>query len=76
MTYSVVLDVYQGVEFKPRFRTNYRVQESGPLSAMSTAEQHMNVQLPDEQYAVARFAWPHFWPRPAIAMPMPMPAAA
>ncbi len=78
MTYNVMLDVFQGVEYRPRFRTSYRVSESGPLSAMARAEQHVNVMLPDEQYAIARYARPRFWPRPAIRMPVPipMPAAA
>ena len=56
MTYHVTLDVYQGAKTRREYRTTYTVEEAAPLSAMSKAEQHLNVQLPDDQYAVARHA--------------------
>lgn len=74
MTYKVELDVYQGAESRPRTRTAYIVEESAPLSAMAKAELHLNVQLPPEQYAVARSARPRFFPRPAASMAMPAAA--
>ena len=74
MTYKVELDEFQGAESRPRTRTAYIVEESAPLSAMSKAELHMNVQLPPEQYAVARHARPRFFPRPVASMALPAAA--
>ena len=74
MTYKVELDVYQGAESCPRTRTAYIVEESAPLGAMAMAEQHLNVQLPPEQYAVARHARPRFFPRPVASMALPAAA--
>lgn len=71
MTYRVLLDVYRGAGARPEYRTTYPVDEEAPLSAMSKAEQHLNVQLPDDQYAVARFAVTAWTPHPPAA-----PAAA
>ena len=68
MTYMIELDVFQGAETRPITRTTYLVEELTPLSAMAKAEQHLNVQLPPEQYAVARHARPRFSPRPATSM--------
>ena len=68
MTYKVELDVYQGAESRPRTRTAYIVEESAPLAALAKAEKYLNVQLPPEQYAVARHARPRFFPRPADSM--------
>ena len=76
MTYRVDLDVYQGAEENSRFRTTYDVEEEGQLSALSKAEQAMNVLLPDEQYAVARHARPVIDPRPAAGMTVVMAEAA
>ena len=76
MTYKVELDVYQGAESRPRTHTAYIVEESAPLSAMAKAEQHLNVQLPPEQYAVARSARPRFFPRPAASMAVALAEAA
>ena len=76
MTYKVELEVFQGAEFRPRTRTAYLVEESAPLSAMAKAEQHLNVQLPPDQYAVARYALPRFLPRPVASVAMPLAAAA
>ena len=74
MTYKVELDVYQGAESRPRTRTAYIVEESAPLGAMAKAEQHLNVELPPEQYAVARHARPRFFPRPVASMALPAAA--
>ena len=74
MTYKVELDVFQGAEVRPRSRTTYLIEESAPLNAMVTAEQHLNVQLPPEQYAVARHARPRFFPRPVASMALPAAA--
>ena len=74
MTYKVEMDVFQGAESRPRTRTTYVVEESAPLGAMAKAEQHLNVQLPPEQYAVARYARPRFFPRPAASMALPAAA--
>ena len=76
MTYKVELDVFQGAESRPRSRTTYLVEESAPLSAMAKAEQHLNVQLPPEQYAVARHAHPRFSPRPVATMALALAEAA
>ena len=74
MTYRVELEVYQGAESHPRSRATYLVEEAAPLSAMAKAEQHLNVQLPPEQYAVARHARPRFLPR--LVASVALPAAA
>lgn len=68
MTFNVTLDVYQGANIKPEYRTKATVEETAPLSAMSKAEQHLNVQLPDDQYAVARFAVIAFTPHEPTAV--------
>ena len=76
MTYKVELDVFQGAESRPRSRTTYLVEESAPLSAMAKAEQHLNVRLPPEQFAVARNARPRFFPRPVAGMALALAEAA
>lgn len=75
MPYVVTLDVYQGAEAQARYRTTYPVQESAPLSAMAKAEQHLNVLLPADQYAVACFAR-RIDPRPPLGMVMVLAEAA
>lgn len=74
MTYKVELDVFRGAEVRPCSHTTYLIEESAPLGAMAKAELHLNVQLPPEQYAVARSARPRFFPRPAASMAMPAAA--
>ena len=68
MTYRVQLDVFQGAEAHPRARTTCNVESDAPLSAMLKAEQHTNVTLPDNRYAVARVARPVRIPRPVLAL--------
>ena len=76
MTYRVDLDVHQGAEKNPRFQTTYSVEEETQLSALSKAEQHLNVLLPAEQYAVARYARLIIGPRPAAGLTFVMAEAA
>jgi hypothetical protein len=68
MTYRVELEVFQGAEAHPRTRTTCNVESDAPLSAMLKAEQHTNVGLPDNRYAVARVARPVRFPRPMLAL--------
>lgn len=75
MTYIVTLDVFQGAEAQSRSRTTYSVEESAPLSAMAKAEQHLNVLLPENQYAIACFAR-RVDPRPPMGMVMVLAEAA
>ena len=76
MTYKVELDVFQGAEVRPRSHTAYLVEESAPLGAMAKAEQHLNVLLPPEQFAVARHASPRIGPRPNAGVAMAVAQAA
>ena len=75
MPFIVSLEIFQGAESQARYRTTYQVDESAPLSAMAKAEQHLNVQLPDDQYAVACFAR-RVEPRPLLGLAMILPRAA
>ena len=68
MTYRVQLDVFQGAETHPRTSTTCNVESDAPLAAMTKAEQHTNVTLPDNRYAVARVARPVRFPRPMLAL--------
>ena len=57
MTYCVGLDVFQGANIRPVYHTTYELDEKADsLGAMSRAEEHVNVLLPGNQYAVARYA--------------------
>ena len=68
MTYRVQLDVFQGAETHPRTRTTCDIESEAPLAAMTKAEQHTNVTLPDNRYAVARVARPVHIPRPVLML--------
>ena len=68
MTYRVQLDVFQGAETHPRTSTTCNVESDAPLAAMTKAEQHTNVTLPDNRYAVARVARPLHVPRPVLML--------
>lgn len=75
MPFIITLDVYQGAESQARYRTTFQVDESAPLSAMAKAEQFVNVQLPDDQYAVACFAR-RVEPRASLGLVLALPRAA
>ena len=75
MPFIITLDVFQGAESQARYRTTYKVEESAPLSAMAKAEQHLNIQLPDDQYAMARFAR-RVEPRASLGLVLALPRAA
>ena len=76
MTYRVQLDVFQGAETHPRTSTTCNVESDAPLAAMTKAEQHTNVTLPDNRYAVARVARPVHFLRPMLALPLRLAHAA
>jgi hypothetical protein len=62
MKYVVELDVYRGANIVAESCEDYTVDAPDSFAALSKAEQHLNVLLPDDRYCVARNA--------ALAMPV------
>ena len=70
MRFKVRLNIHQGAGKQPIRSEDYTVDALSPLSALCKAEDHVNVHLPDDQYAAARNVWPLWDPRPAAGEAM------
>lgn len=74
--FKVSLKMFRGADALPLYIRHVRVLAASALDALCRAEEHMNVKLPDNEYAAGYAVWPvgRITPTPAQAEPLPMAA--
>ena len=74
--FKVRLRIFRGADTTPLHVRHVRVLAATALDAICRAEDHLNVILPDNEYAAGCAVWPigRIKPTPAQAMPLPMAA--
>lgn len=71
--FKVRLKVFRGADTIPLRVRHVRVLAKSALDAICRAENHLNVKLPDNQYAAASAVWP-VGQKPAANLALPMAA--
>ena len=71
--FKVRLRVFRGADAMPLRVRHVRVLAKNALDAICRAEDHLNVKLPDNEYAAASAVWP-VGHKPATSVALPMAA--
>ncbi len=73
--FKVRLRIFRGADTMPLRVRHVRVLAASALDAICRAEQHLNVKLPDNEYAAGCAVWP-VGRKPAVPQSAPLPMAA
>ena len=71
--FKVRLKVFRGADSIPLYVRHVRVLATSALDAICRAEQNLNVQLPDNEYAAGYAVWP-VGHKPAASVALPLAA--
>ena len=68
--YNVELDIFRGSNPLPITRQRMTLSGESALDACCKAQDLVNLQVADNEYANASSAYPLWEPQPAVAMPL------